>query len=54
MKSWTTKEAQRILYWVRQSSEDRLPLERLAEELDRSPDAVRRFIRRALPQGQRP
>ena len=54
MKSWTTKEAQRVLYWVRQSSEDRLPLDRLAEELDRSPDAVRRFIRRALPQGQRP
>lgn len=54
MKNWTTKEAQRVLRWARQPSEDRLPVEKLAEELGRSVDAVRRFIRRAVPQGQRP
>jgi hypothetical protein len=54
MRNWTTKEARCVLNWARQSSEERIPLEDLAHELGRSIEAVRGFLRRVLPPGQRP
>ena len=54
MKNWTTKEAKSVLEWAGRPVKERLPLEQFASELGRSPDGVRRFLRRALPPGQRP
>lgn len=54
MKNWTTKEAKCVLGWAHQPLDERVPLEQFAKQLGRSPDGVRRFLRRALPPGKRP
>lgn len=54
MKFWTTKEVMHVLQWARQEPEHRLPLEELASTVGRSPSAVKIFLRRLLPPGQRP
>lgn len=54
MRNWTTKEARCVLTWAHQPNDERIPLEELAQELGRSIEAVRGFLRRALPPGQRP
>ena len=54
MRNWTTKEAKCVLNWAHQPIDERIPLEGLAHELGRSVEAVRGFLRRVLPPGQRP
>lgn len=54
MRSWTTKEARIVLEWARQPELDRQSVEDIARSLQRTPEAVKEFIRRQLPPGQRP
>jgi hypothetical protein len=61
MKSWNTKDARKVFDWANaQRSGDSDPeqrqasLERLAIEIGRTPKAIKNFIRRELPPGQRP
>lgn len=54
MKYWNTKEARLVLEWARKPSEERTQIEEIAARLGRSVRAVQEFLRRALPQGQRP
>lgn len=54
MRSWTTKEARFVLEWARQPEPDRTSVEEIARSLERTPEAVKEFIRRQLPRGQRP
>jgi hypothetical protein len=54
MRNWTTKEAKLVLEWARSQASERRPLEDVAKELGRGPAAVKEFLRRVLPRGQRP
>jgi len=54
MKYWNTKEAQVLLEWARQVADERTPIEEIAAHLGRSVRSVQEFLRRTLPQGQRP
>lgn len=54
MKNWTTKEAGIVIDWARRPAEARPPLDLLTDKIGRSTDAVRSFLRRTLPRGQRP
>ena len=54
MRSWTTKEAKIVLEWVREPANTRMHIEEVADRLNRSTRAVQEFLRRALPEGQRP
>lgn len=54
MRSWTTKEAKLVLEWAREPAEDRTHIDEIAAQLSRSTRAVQEFLRRVLPQGQRP
>ena len=54
MRSWTTKEAKLVLEWAREPAEDRLHIDEIATRLNRSTRAVQEFLRRVLPEGQRP
>lgn len=54
MRSWTTKEAKLVLEWAREPAEDRVHIDEIASRLHRSSRAVQEFLRRVLPEGQRP
>lgn len=54
MRSWTTKEAKLVLEWAREPAEDRVCIDEIASRLNRSTRAVQEFLRRVLPEGQRP
>ena len=54
MRSWTTKEAKLVLEWARQPDEERTHIDEVAAQLSRSTRAVQEFLRRVLPEGQRP
>jgi hypothetical protein len=54
MRNWTTKEAKLVLEWARSAASERPPIEEIAKQLDRGPAAVKEFLRRVLPRGQRP
>ncbi len=54
MRSWTTKEAKLVLEWAREPAEDRVHIDEIASRLNRSTRAVQEFLRRVLPEGQRP
>jgi len=54
MKNWTTKEAAIVIEWARRPAETRPPLDVLTDSLGRSAEAIRSFLRRTLPSGQRP
>jgi hypothetical protein len=49
-----TKEARLVLEWARTPRETRPDIEEVARRLDRSAPAVKQFLRRVLPRGQRP
>ena len=54
MRSWTTKEAKLALEWARGPAEERIHIDEIATRLNRSARAVEEFLRRVLPEGQRP
>jgi len=54
MRSWTTKEAKLVLEWAREPAGDRVHIDEIASRLNRSARAVQEFLRRVLPEGQRP
>jgi hypothetical protein len=54
MRNWTTKEAKLVLEWAVRAASERQPIEEIAKQLDRGPAAVKEFLRRVLPKGQRP
>lgn len=54
MKNWTTKEARIVIDWAKRSVEARSSLDELAQVIGRSSEAIRSFLRRILPSGQRP
>lgn len=54
MRSWTTKEAKLVLEWAREPVESRVHIDEIASRLNRSTRAVQEFLRRVLPEGQRP
>lgn len=54
MKYWNTKEARLVLEWARKPAQERTSIEETAAQLGRSVRAVQEFLRRTLPQGQRP
>lgn len=54
MRSWTTKEARLVLEWAREPAESRMHVDEIATQLTRSTRAVQEFLRRVLPEGQRP
>ena len=53
-RSWSTKEARRVVEWARTPAESRPPIEAVARELGRSADAVKQFLRRVLPKEELP
>lgn len=53
-RSWSTKEARRVVEWARTPAEKRPPIEAVAAELGRSVEAVKQFLRRVLPKEQLP
>jgi DNA-binding phage protein len=54
MRNWTTKEARLALEWARGPAEERSHIDEIAVQLNRSTRAVQEFLRRVLPEGQRP
>ena len=54
MRNWTTKEAKLALEWARGPPEERSHIDEIAVRLNRSTRAVQEFLRRVLPEGQRP
>ena len=54
MRNWTTKEAKLALEWAREPAEERSHIDEIAARLNRSTRAVQEFLRRVLPEGQRP
>jgi hypothetical protein len=54
MRNWTTKDVKFILDWAQSSKSDRPPVEQIARQLNRTADAVKEYIRRCLPRGERP
>ena len=54
MRNWTTKEAKVVLDWARRTEQERPSIEEVASQLGRAPTAVKEFLRRVLPKGQRP
>ena len=54
MRSWTTKEARLVLDWARRPEQERSSIEEIARQLGRASTAVKEFLRRVLPKGQRP
>ena len=61
MKSWNTKDARKVLDWANvqrfgdsDPDQRQASLERLAIEIGRTPKAIKNFLRRELPPGQRP
>lgn len=54
MRNWTTKEAKLVLEWARGPAEDRIRIDEIAVRLSRSTRAIQEFLRRVLPEGQRP
>lgn len=54
MRNWTTKEAKVVLEWARSPAAEKPPIEEIANQLGRGPAAVKEFLRRVLPRGQRP
>jgi hypothetical protein len=61
MKSWNIKDARKVLDWANvqrfgdsDPDQRQASLERLAIEIGRTPKAIRNFLRRELPPGQRP
>lgn len=54
MKNWTTKDVKFILEWAQSTESDRPPVDDIARQLNRTPDAVKEYIRRCLPRGARP
>jgi len=54
MRNWTTKDVKFILEWAQSSEANRPPVDAIARQLNRTPDAVKEYIRRCLPRGARP
>ena len=54
MRNWTTKEAKVALEWAREPDGERTHIDEIAAQLSRSTRAVQEFLRRVLPEGQRP
>ena len=54
MRNWTTKEAKLALEWARGPANERSHIDEIAARLNRSTRAVQEFLRRVLPEGQRP
>ncbi len=54
MRNWTTKDVKFILEWAQSSESNRPPVDAIARQLNRTPDAVKEYIRRCLPRGARP
>ena len=54
MRSWTTKEAKLVLEWAREPAEDRAHIDEIATRLSRSTRGVQEFLRRVLPERERP
>src|SRR5882724_10260372 len=54
VRNWTTKEAKLVLEWARGPAEERTHVDEVATRLNRSARAVQEFLRRVLPEGQRP
>lgn len=54
MRNWTTKDVKFILEWARSSESNRSSVDDVARQLNRTPDAVKEYIRRCLPRGARP
>ena len=54
MRNWTTKEAKLALEWAREPAKERSHIDEIAARLNRSTRAVQEFLRRVLPEGQRP
>ena len=54
MRNWTTKEAKLALEWARGPAAERSHVDEIAVRLNRSTRAVQEFLRRVLPEGQRP
>lgn len=52
MKGWTTREARYAKDWAANPTPD--GLQHLASTVNRSPDAVKEFLRRCFPPGERP
>jgi hypothetical protein len=54
MRNWTTKEARVVLEWAREPDNERMHIDEIGAQLSRSTRAVQEFLRRVLPEGQRP
>ena len=54
MRNWTTKDVKFILEWAQSTESNRPPVDAIARQLNRTPDAVKEYIRRCLPRGARP
>src|SRR6202158_5804465 len=54
VRNWTTKEAKVVLEWAREPDNERMHIDEIAAQLSRSTRAVQEFLRRVLPEGQRP
>ena len=54
MRNWTTKDVKFILEWAHSSESNRPSVDDIARQLNRTPDAVKEYIRRCLPRGARP
>jgi hypothetical protein len=54
MRNWTTKEVKVVLQWAREPDNERTHIDEIAAQLSRSTRAVQEFLRRLLPEGQRP
>lgn len=54
MRNWTTSESRLVVAWAKEPEEVRRPIEALADELERTPEAIKEFLRRRLPRDQWP
>jgi hypothetical protein len=53
-RNWTTTESRIVVAWARESDNVRPALEAIAQTLDRTPEAVKEFLRRVLPREEWP
>ncbi len=54
MRNWTTSESRLVVAWAKEPEDVRRPIEALANELERTPEAIKEFLRRRLPRDQWP
>ena len=54
MRNWTTSESRVAMAWALEAENLRRPLAAVADELQRTPEAIKEFLRRVLPREQWP